>query len=452
MGVSPMSASTARSIARNAVTRVRERASYAHETLEALLAGSPLDERDAAFATHLALGTIAWRGALEAAVGRYLRPDVRLEPAVQDALLTSAYEILRMRTPSHAAVSEGVELVRDVRPPAAGLANAVLRRLASDASTFPWIDDTSSPEFLAASTGHPKWITELLIADLGPEDAARMLEADNEPAPLFVGAEESAVESLSNAGADPVPGPVPGSWRLQEAGPAVRSGVLTSSDILVMDAGAQLAALTVPVGNGTVIELGAGRGSKTVLMARRAIATGAVTRFVAVDIHGFKLKALADAAAGLSGVALETIEADATDLTQPRLAELRGTADAVLVDAPCSGLGTLRRHPDRRWRATPAEIDALAVLGTRLLETAALLVKPGGFVVYSTCTVTRRENQSVVNDFLASEAGGAFSTAPITDAEAGTLGRFITEEGWFRSIPEPGGADGHFVARLVRGM
>ena len=169
----------------------------------------------------------------------------------------------------------------------------------------------------------------------------------------------------------------------------------------------------------------------------------------AVDLHSFKLEALSKVAASLGLTSIETIAADATS-PEPFKGIDEGSADVVLIDAPCSGLGTLRRHPDRVWRAQPSEIESLAALGSALLERCALLVKPGGFVVYSTCTVARRENEDVVEGFLASEVGRQFEPAPLGGIVPREWDRFVSEAGWFRSHATVGGPDGHFVARLKR--
>jgi 16S rRNA (cytosine967-C5)-methyltransferase len=124
--------------------------------------------------------------------------------------------------------------------------------------------------------------------------------------------------------------------------------------------------------------------------------------------------------------------------------------DAAFVDAPCSGLGTLRRHPEKRWRIAPSDLTDLGVLGLELLASAASLVRPGGIVVYSTCTVARKENAEVVESFLANELGKEFHIESLDEAVPGEWRRFVTAEGYFSSFPVSGGPDGHFAARLVR--
>ena len=181
-----MSASPARTAALEVVTRVRERDAYAHETLDAVLKRTRLDPRDAALATRLAYGTVAARGTLDEAVARVADTGTTLEPRVADALALGAYEILFADTPRHAAVSEAVELVRASRPRAAGLANALMRRLATASDEFPWGDPASDIEALARFHAHPSWLATLWVDELGRSNAEAVMSADNLPAPLYL--------------------------------------------------------------------------------------------------------------------------------------------------------------------------------------------------------------------------------------------------------------------------
>jgi len=451
-----MSASNARRLALKVVTRVREREAFAHETLDAVLTAAQPDQRDAAFATRLAYGAVACRGTLDEAVARFVSAPASLEPQVADALALSAYELLFARTPARAAVSEGVELVRSVQPRAAGLANAVLRRLAEAADSFPWGDVSTDTAALARRYGHPSWLAELWVNELGLDVATAVMEADNEPAPLylahlpFAASLEEATARLARDGAEPSDCGLPGCVVAGSASAAIRSDVLEQRVMVVADAGAQYAAHVVrPTPGAVVVELGAGRGTKTLIMAGIAHSLGGEAAITAVDTHQFKLDALNQSARSLGVGGITTLCADATSATAPGLPG-PGTVDSVLVDAPCSGLGTLRRHPDRRWRARLVEIEALAGLGERLLATAAMLVKPGGFVVYSTCTIARRENAQVVEAFLASEAGRGFVVESLCALTPARWSSFVTTEGYFQSLPKGGGMDGHFVARLAK--
>jgi len=451
-----VSATHARLLALKVVSRVREREAYAHETLDAVLRKDHAVHRDAAFATRLAYGTIACRGTLDEAVARFVtRPD-SLEPAVADALAVSAYELLFARTPPHVAVSEGVELVRSVQARAAGFANAVLRRLAEAADEFPWGDPDHDDEALARSVGHPIWLTRLWIDELGREAAAAVMRANNEPAPLFLAhlpfkaTFDETMVSLERDGVEPVRGVVPGCIVAGVPSAAVRSHALRDHQVVVVDEGAQFAALAAAPQSAThIVEFGAGRGSKTFIMAGEAARSGGHVLVTAVDTHDFKLTALTDTVKALHIDGITAVRADATS---PAIAPLLPSApvDRVLVDAPCSGLGTLRRHPDRRWRAQPSEIEALAALGGRLLESAASLVTPGGFVVYSTCTIARAENAEVIEGFLTSEAGRGFAIDSLMPDVPEPWSGYVGRQGYFQSLPEVGGMDGHFVARLLR--
>lgn len=453
-----MSASAARMVALEVVTRVRERGAYAHETLDTVLRTQRLEERDAAFATRLAYGAIAARGTLDEATARFLKDPSKLEPAVGDALAVSAYELLFMRTPNRAAVNEGVELVRGVQPRAAGLANAVLRRLSESRDAFPWGDPTVSVAALARLHAHPEWMASLWVEERGWEAAVELMAANNEPAPLYLAHLpfrsnfDEVVRELTDAGALPSACAVPGCIVVDRASAALASSAVCDRRVLVVDQAAQLTAATVGALPGqTIVEIGAGRGTKSILIAAHALrAGGAPASVIAVDSHQFKLDVLEETARSAGATGITAIAADATKLDRagaPTLLTPR-SADCVLIDAPCSGLGTLRRHPDRRWRARPAEIQALAAIGSLLLASAALLVKPGGFVVYSTCTVAHAENEAVIKGFLESSSGAGFSVDSLEGLVEGELGEFVTPQGYFQSVPRIGGPDGHFIARL----
>lgn len=447
--------SPARTAALEVLRRVRERDAYAHETLNAVLNSASLSPRDGAFATRIAYGTIACRGTLEEAIRGHAGPDRVIDPDVEDALCLSAYEMLFTRTPARAAVSEGVELVRTVRPKAAGFANAVLRRVAESVDDFPWGDPETDTAALARLHGHPQWLTSMWVEQLGAEKAASVMDANNEPAPLYLAhmpfsdSLETVMDALERAGAEPSSCPVPGCVQTANAAAAISSVPLSRYSVMVADAAAQLTAAAVPLSDsGLVIEIGAGRGTKSLMIAGRADLLGSSTDVLAVDIHKFKLEALSRIAETVGAKRVSVRQADAT--TPEALAYYAGKASSVLIDAPCSGLGTLRRHPDRRWRAQPAEIESLAALGASLLSSAATLVCPGGFMVYSTCTIARQENEDVIEGFLSSEAGKDY----VIDSLAGDVpeewSHFLSPEGLFQSLPAHGGPDGHFIARLRR--
>jgi 16S rRNA (cytosine967-C5)-methyltransferase len=452
-----MSVAPARRAALQVLKRVREREAFAPETLATVLASSRLEPADQALATRLAYGTLQTVGVLDEAIDRHVARPKDLEPRVRDALRLATYELLFARTPARAAVHEGVDAVRNARPQAAGLANAVLRALAAEADGFPWGDPESDDEALARLTAHPRWIVDLFVSDLGREIAARVLRAEQEPAPLFLwhdpflGDFAQVLAALEADGAGPRECALPGCIEATVASAAVRGGCVESGLCVVADAAAQVAAHVVGAHpGGVVVDLAAGRGTKTAQLQAVSVAGGGAARIFAVDIHGFKAKVLAERMERLGVPGVTALVGDGTDVAGITGLPSVGTADAVLLDAPCSGLGTLRRRAEKRWRLRPQEVEALTGLQGILLREASSLVRPGGIVVYSTCSLARAENHDIVAAFLDSEPGGAFTIRSICDAVPAVWRHWVGPEGHFQSVPEPGGPDGHFVAALVR--
>lgn len=451
-----MSVAPARRAALAVLRRVRERSAFGPETLDAVLRASGLSTRDSALATRLTYGTLQTLGTLDEAIDGALDRPRALEPAVRDALRLSAYELLYMRTPARAAVHEGVDMVRSVRTEAAGLGNAVLRRIGDQAATFPWGDPETDDSALARATGHPPWLVDRWIAELGRGRAVEALTADLEPAPLylwanpFAGSFVEAMDALEADGAGPHVEALPGCIRADDAQAAVRGSAVGRGLVLVTDAAAQMAPRAAGgFGGGIVVDVAAGRGTKTALLQAACIASGAACAVYALDIHEFKVGVLARRMHDLGVPGVTAVVGDATDVASVEGLPALGTADVALLDAPCSGLGSLRRRPEKRWRVTVDDIARLSVLQTALLEQSALLVRVGGRVVYSTCTVSRAENQNVVRSFL-EHGNGTFVTADISGLVPAEWAADITEEGWFQSIPRVGGPDGHFVAVLER--
>lgn len=452
-----MSVAPARRAVLKVLGRVREREAFGPETLDAVLTASGLGHADLALATRLTYGTLQTSGVLDEALDRFVERPKDVEPRVRDAMRLAAYELLFARTPARAAVHQGVEAVRNVRPQAAGMANAVLRKLSAAAADFPWGDPGSDVAALARATGHPLWMAKMFERDLGHERAEMALWADLEPAPLylwhnpFLGQYGEVLAALEEEGVDPVPCVVPGCIEARSASSAVRGGVVASGRCLVADEAAQIAPRVLGAHpGGLVVDLAAGRGTKTAQIQALCVAAGAPADLVAIDIHAFKADILSKRMSRLGVPGVRVLVGDATDLGNGEGTPRAGEADAVLLDAPCSGLGTLRRRAEKRWRLSEPDLDDLSRLQSSLLESAAALVRPGGVVVYSTCSLARRENHEVVAAFLASEAGSSFAVKDILEALPAEWRAQVGPEGHFQTVPEPGGPDGHFVAALER--
>ena len=362
------------------------------------------------------LGTIAARGEVDRVVTSRLHARSALEPLVRDALRIAAFEILYLDTPTQVAVSQGVELVRCASRRAAGLGNAVLRRVADEDA--PALDAArvrvESGDFTASDLqrigGLPEWIAERALADLGPEAAAAKHGSDECRA------------LLATCGCAPEPGPVAGSFILGRPSALAPSGLVEACDVLPCDLAAQdvVASLGVRVGE-RALEVGQGRGTKSVLMA----AAGARLTSVEVDAKKCSLAAARMKAAGVDG-RVECVCDDGREL-----ARVDGAFDLVFVDAPCSGAGTLSRHPEIAWSLMEDDLADLAELQLQILRRAATRVAAGGRLAYSTCSIFRQEDEDVVDAFLASPEGADFRLASARRTD----------------IPH---ADTHFLALLER--
>ena len=448
----PSHASAGRLAAYDIVSAAREREAYTHDIIEPLLSGRRLSREDRAFATMLALGVAASRGTLDEIIDRALDNPRDVKPDVRDALCISAFEIVFLGKDAYAAVDQGVELVRVIAPRAAGLANKVLRRIVHLAEDFPFGDPRSNIDALARSYAFPTWLAALLVSDIGEVAARDLMEASNGQAPVYVAVnalkatDAEVISALGGAGAHVSPSgaggrEVPGCYLVDEprviADGRIRQAV-AEGKLLVSDASSQaIAQIALPDEEpSSFLEIGSGRATKTILLQSGAFRRwSAQVPITCVDSYAFKtrLARARTAAYGIEGV--EFLTGDATCLD-----DLVGDRrfDAVFIDAPCSGLGTLRRHPEIRWHLSPDDIDELADVGCALLRSAASHVQPGGVITYATCTVTYAENTEVVKRFLKSSEGAPFRLSSVDGSSC------------FSTRVSQGSPDAHFAVRLAR--
>ena len=432
-----------------------------------------LSSVDRALAFRLALGETGAEAVLDERMAAFLRRPSSLEPRVRDALRLAAFEILYLDTPDAVAASQGVELVRSVAPRAAGLANAVLRRLAEQvrpqvrAARERVSAGDASPDDLVLVSGLPSWLVERILNDRGAAFARTLCLAQMEPAPVYVAANTHLHDAdelrvlLEEFGLvpEPVEG-LDGSYVLHEAAALSATGLVERAELAVMDLSAQLVCrLAAPSAPCTMLEVGQGRGSKSLLLAAAAGATHP-SHIVGVESVPYKVRVSRDrvVAAGLDGQ-VHCLELDARRLGEPDTPEAaRGPFGAALVDAPCSGTGTMRRHPEIAASLVPSDVTELAALQLELLRAAATRVEVGAVLAYATCSVLREEDEDVVSAFLASDAGRAFRVMPVEAAPScahdATLAELVrerqTSDGFFVSVPTIGGGDGHFCALLKR--
>ena len=410
---------------------------------------------------------------LDSLIDQRLRRPSGLEPRVRDALQVAAYEICYLEPPAAVAASQGVELVRSVAPRAAGLANAVLRKLAHEvrpqvalAQEHARTGAADAAE-LSLAAGLPLWFVERVCAERGRQAACRLCLAQLEPAPIYVAAhgerhdanELSALLAEEGMDAHPVDG-LPGSFELDGSANLARAGFVERVDLVVADVSAQVVCrLTAPARSCDMLEVGQGRGTKSVLLAT-ALDAVHPSHIAGVDSVAAKVRLSRRRmeAAGLADV-VSCHALDACTLADDDLPPELGRAfDAVLVDAPCSGTGTLRRHPEIASALSAQDVDSLASLQQRMLAAVAQRVATGGTLAYATCSVLREENEDVVERFLTSDVGRGFVVVPVSDAPechdnpalSARVRAAQTPEGYLQAIPTQGGGDGHFCALLRR--
>lgn len=414
---------------------VRVDDAYANLALPQALKREGLAGRDAAFVTELVSGTIRRQGTYDPIIDACLTKP-KLEAKVRDALRLGVHQLLSMRVPDHAAISTTVDLVRArVGQGPAGLTNAVLRAVSRD-DLDTWVQRVAPDAgrdpvgHAAVAHSHPRWVVQALAAALDrPEELDELLAADNAAPRVMLVARPGLADVEELVAAGGVPGSLsPYAVELAGGDPASVPAVIEGR-AGVQDEGSQLVALALAdaplAGTDTAwLDLCAGPGGKSGLLAALAAQRGA--RLLANERQHHRsllvARGTAAAAAGLAGVVTG-------DGTRPPWRP--GTFDRVLVDAPCSGLGALRRRPESRWRRTPRDLDVLVPLQVRLLESALDSVRPGGVVVYATCSPVLAETTGVLSAVLAARA----------DAEL-----LSTRQLW----PHRDGTDAMFTATLRR--
>jgi 16S rRNA (cytosine967-C5)-methyltransferase len=382
-----------RQAAFDALRSVDERDAFVNLLLPALLRERRLDTRAAALATELVHGTLRWRGTYDAIIDR-LAPGRTIEPVVRDALRLGCHQLLSMRVPDHAAVSTTVELVKSaVGHRATGFTNAILRRVAArplDVWLAELTDGLAADAALAVRTSHPEWIVAAMRDALGPTgDLEALLAADNLPPKVTLVARPGLCDPSELPGE---PGRLSPYARILSGGDPSDITAVREGRAGVQDEGSQMVAIrlaeTELAGRDrTWLDLCAGPGGKAALLG--SLAAQRVAALVANEIQPHRAELVAASVANLPNVTV-TIE-DGRSGPWPD-----GTFDRVLVDAPCTGLGALRRRPESRWRRTPADLTDLVPLQQALLTRSLELVRPGGLVAYATCSPHLAETRDVL--------------------------------------------------------
>ncbi len=439
--------SGARETALRVLISVRTSDAWADAGLKARLAEDRLSGADAALATRLVYGVLQNQLLLDFWIGAYCsqRPD-HLQAPLTDILRLGVYQIVFLdRIPDSAAVNESVNLTKQFgRARASGLVNAVLRKIVSHKGNLPKPEDLNVVKSLSITRSHPRWLVKRLIRILGEDEADAFLEADNRAVPTTVqcnplrNTPEELRAELTDSGVTTAPHSwVPGCFELSSTGDLTVLPAFREGKFLVQDAAARLTVYAAaPLTGMRVIDVCAAPGGKSF---GAAIAIRNQGKILSCDLYENKLKRIQE---GAKRLGLTCISTAAADGRAPH-ADWVESADLVLVDAPCSGLGIIRKKPDIRYK-NPNLLENLPVLQTAILENAATYVKPGGALIYSTCTILPEENEQVTDAFLAEHT--AFSRESFClPAPVGTVG-----SGQITLWPQRNDTDGFYICRMKR--
>ena len=440
-----------RRLAVEILNRIEEKGAYAEPLLDEVLTKTAMGTQDRRLLTHIVYGTLRARGRYDWIIGQlYAKGVDTLDTEIRNILRVGLHQLLTMdRIPDYAVIDEAVETTKAAQHRAgAGLVNAVLRRYVREGKSVSYPDSEKEPtRHLAVLHSHPEWLVETWVRLLGFEETAELCRANNETPPLTVRSNRLKVERVVLAGKLLEEG-CEASYTVYSPDGLILSGLPRSvrelrafaeGCFVVQDEASQLVSrLLAPLPGETVLDVCAGSGMKTTHLAALMQNEG---RIVALDINARKLALLRELAGRLHATIIETVEADA--LEKPK-ADFQCAFDRVLVDVPCSGLGTLRRNPEIKWRLTPEEIKKFPPLQKRILANAAQYVKTEGILVYSTCTISGEENEGVVQAFLADNDDFTVEGPP-----QGIDARLV-DAGFFKTYPHKHGTDGFFGAVFRR--
>lgn len=446
-----MTKDKARSIALEVIYQVLEEGAFANLLLDkALFSCKDLSPRDKGFVTELVYGTIRQKGALDWALNQFAKTKVeKMDAYLRNILRLSAYQMLYLdKIPVSAAINEGVNLAKSYAPKGAdGFANAVLRALDQGREKITYPDKGKNPAaFFAVKYSYPQWIVENWIKIYGRKGTEKMCQYFNQPSKLWIRTnplkisraelkEKLASEGIETRESSYAP------WGLQILS-EVNLRTLESfreGEFIVQDESSMiLGAVSGAKPGMKVLDICAAPGGKTTNLAQLMDNQGEI---IACDIHEHRLELIEENAKKMGIDIIETKLQDGRFLSESFNEEF----DLVLLDAPCSGLGVLGRRADLRWKKRRGDIAELAALQKELISQAQAVVKPGGTLIYSTCTTTKEEDENVVEWFLENyEEFSLDKRLPWTDAEGENVG-------YYKLSPLSEGTDGFFIALFKRG-
>ncbi|MFV9509932.1 16S rRNA (cytosine(967)-C(5))-methyltransferase RsmB [Tepidibacillus sp. LV47] len=448
---------TAREIALDVLTKVDTKHSYSNLQLNQTLQKNNLSRVDANFATQLIYGTIQHLNRIDWMLKPFVRiPLAELEPWIRNLLRLSIYQIWYLdKIPSHAVVNEAVNIAKKWgHKGIAGMVNAVLRHFLRKKEEIKIPTDLPQQERIALEYSHPEWLVSRLIEDYGIEEAEQICRVNNLPPyqslrvnPLKISRDEM-IKLLKEEYADKIqvwPSP------LSEQGIMVKGvGNLALSKwyemgyFTIQDGSSMLVAEVLdPKPGMTVLDAAAAPGGKTTHIAEKMLDKG---KIIAADIHKHKIPLIEEQQKRLGLHIIETIHADARELRE----HFPPVFDRILLDVPCSGLGVIRRKPDLKWAKTKDQIQQITTVQREILDTVSPLLKPGGVLVYSTCTMVKEENQDMVLSFIKNHPEFELDYNLPKYLPQIVNERLDTKKGMIQILPHHFDTDGFFISRLIK--
>jgi 16S rRNA (cytosine967-C5)-methyltransferase len=415
------------------------------------------DERDRALASEISTGVLRWRLALDHLIAaRAGRPIAKLDAEVVEILRIGVYQLLHLsRVPASAVVDDAVKMTRKMgKGSASGFVNAVLRGVSRTRGALPLPPRPESPDdrgaaldYLSITLSHPRWLAARWLDRSGFTVAEQWMTFNNQPAPLTLRANRLRTSTtdlqarLATAGVTTHPGRFAPEALIVDEGHALRTDEAAEGTFLVQDEASQLVALLAGARPGRrVLDTCAAPGGKTTAIAAATADDGHV---VACDVRDRRMALLQQTVHAVGATNVQFVQADLMQALP-----FSAVFDTVLVDAPCSGLGTLRRDPDIKWRRQEAELPALAAAQTRMLHHAAAVVAPGGRLIYATCSSEPEENDQIVDAFLREHP--AFVTIDARQTHPALPGTVVDAGGRLRTSPDQHDLESFFGAVFER--
>ncbi len=444
-----MLVSPARAAAFDILLRVERESSYASELLHSA-AHEPLSTADHALTTELVMGTIRWRSRLDDEIAKASsQPLSKLDTEILVALRLALYQFRWLdRIPQRAALHESVELVKRARKrSAAPFVNAVLRKLSITPKDISVKSEAASPDELARDLAHPLWLVERWTREYGLAAAAKICQHNQSIPQTSIRLRTATAEArLTAEGIKLKPGALLSSARRVEAGDVTKTKALRAGQIVTQDEASQLVAALVGTGS-RILDCCAAPGGKTLAMADRNPAA----TITAVDLHPHRARLLQNLLRPHATARIQVVAADAQHLPTS------SPFDRILVDAPCSGTGTLARNPEIKWRLSPDDLAELQQRQSAILRSALAQVAPGGRLIYSTCSLEKEENENVVEQALAENPSFSLLDCHTELDRLKASGELtwpdptsLTRGPYLRTIPDIHHCDGFFAAILEK--